>query len=75
MQTLTENHKQEITSNHDKKAFNSLTEGGRQIVAVHEEMTYKNHMLVSSGVQIRRKERSQDAVIQREERFLSYFLR
>lgn len=34
--TLTENHKQEITSNHGKIAFNTVIESGSQIVVVHE---------------------------------------
>lgn len=34
--TLTENHEQEITSKHGKKAFNTLIESGIQIVVVHE---------------------------------------
>lgn len=36
MQTLTENYKQEITSNHEKNAFNSVIESGSQIVVVQE---------------------------------------
>lgn len=40
MYDTTENQKQEITSNHEKNSFNTVTESGSQIVVVHEWMTY-----------------------------------
>lgn len=48
MYNTTENHKQEITSNHEKNAFNTVIESGSQIVVVHEWMTYKEAYTIHS---------------------------
>lgn len=58
MYDITEYHKQEITSNHEKNAFNTVIESRSQIVVVHEWMTYKEaYRLFISRVWIRRKEK------------------